>query len=364
MWSADLSPSPVLLVHSDGRVIHANQSFVKLVGREVTGCFLAELVAEPPEQVAQALRSWARTATPLPGALSIAANDEDPQRITCRGARVPSVDPPTIAIYFLLGPQTSLVEPFERVNRLSKELLYTRALSTLDSKDAEAQRLSAVDKVREAFVATLSHDLKTPVTVIIAMAELLANERDVSPEQRDLLIQKISENARRMQEMLAAMLSRERFAVAQSGLDAKPTKLNELIQRVVDSVADEDHPVVTHVEQRIATVDEVVVQRIIENLVGNACRYTPSGTRILVTVEPTREGLLLGVEDDGPGIPDELKDDIFLPFTRGEATASETTGTGLGLSLVAQLAALHGGRAWVEDRDGGGASFRVTLSEV
>ena len=69
----------------------------------------------------------------------------------------------------------------------------------------------------------------------------------------------------------------------------------------------------------------------------------------------------MSVEDAGPGVPDEIKESIFMPFNRGARGAENTEGFGIGLSLVARFAELHGGKAWVEDRAGGGASFRVFL---
>ena len=71
--------------------------------------------------------------------------------------------------------------------------------------------------------------------------------------------------------------------------------------------------------------------------------------------------MLISVEDDGPGIPAELREAIFEPFRQGPTASPHAPGTGIGLSLVARFAELHGGRAWVQDRDGGGASFRVFL---
>jgi signal transduction histidine kinase len=112
-----------------------------------------------------------------------------------------------------------------------------------------------------------------------------------------------------------------------------------------------------------ADVDPPKVERIVENLLSNASRHTPSDRRIWARVERTDDGILLTVEDEGDGVPDDLKDAIFEPFRQGPGPATASPGVGVGLSLVARFAELHGGRAWVEDRPGGGASFMVILAE-
>jgi signal transduction histidine kinase len=78
-------------------------------------------------------------------------------------------------------------------------------------------------------------------------------------------------------------------------------------------------------------------------------------------VWPEHDGVLIAVEDEGPGVPKELQVEIFEPFRQGPTASPHAPGTGIGLSLVAMFADLHGGRAWVQDREGGGASFRVFL---
>ena len=103
------------------------------------------------------------------------------------------------------------------------------------------------------------------------------------------------------------------------------------------------------------------MERIVENLVANAIRYTPVGTPIWVHATGDAESVLIVVEDAGPGIPEELRDSIFEPFRQGNEVVTHNPGVGIGLSLVTRFAELHGGRAWVEDRGGGGASFRVYL---
>jgi signal transduction histidine kinase len=111
-------------------------------------------------------------------------------------------------------------------------------------------------------------------------------------------------------------------------------------------------------------VDPAKVERIVENLLANTARHTPRDTQVWVRVEPMGSGALIVVEDDGPGVPEDERERIFEPFLQGSSPADHSPGVGVGLTLVARFAELHGGRAWVQDRPGGGASFRVYLSGV
>jgi two-component system, OmpR family, sensor histidine kinase KdpD len=105
-----------------------------------------------------------------------------------------------------------------------------------------------------------------------------------------------------------------------------------------------------------------MVVRIVENLLVNAAKHTPPAATIWVGAHRVDDGVVLRVEDDGPGVPTEERVRVFQPFERGEASAP-SPGLGVGLSLVARFAEAHGGRAWVEDRPRGGASFRVLLPD-
>jgi signal transduction histidine kinase len=110
----------------------------------------------------------------------------------------------------------------------------------------------------------------------------------------------------------------------------------------------------------VVSVDPAKVERIVENLLANAARHTPPGTRVWVRVEPEGDGALVIVEDEGPGVPAENREMIFEPFQQA-GHPNHAPGVGVGLSLVAKFAELHGGRAWLQDRPGGGASFHVLL---
>jgi two-component system, OmpR family, sensor histidine kinase MtrB len=140
--------------------------------------------------------------------------------------------------------------------------------------------------------------------------------------------------------------------------------VGELTRRVVDDAGvAAEHTVVVDAPAFRLPVDAPKLERIVENLVVNAARHTPAGTTVWVHVRPRDGGVLLVVEDEGPGVPPELREQVFQPFHKGRNVADHAPGSGIGLALVARFATLHGGRAWVEDRPGGGASFRVFLPD-
>jgi two-component system, OmpR family, sensor histidine kinase KdpD len=138
----------------------------------------------------------------------------------------------------------------------------------------------------------------------------------------------------------------------------KETDLGDLIARVSLGLDPEERRDIELPRQHVsASVDEGLVERMVANLLGNAVRHTPTGTPVSVRVLEEDGGVVLCVDDRGPGVPDDLKETVFEPFERG--SVDSVVGSGVGLYLVASFAELHGGRAWVQDAVDGGASFRV-----
>jgi signal transduction histidine kinase len=117
-------------------------------------------------------------------------------------------------------------------------------------------------------------------------------------------------------------------------------------------------------EPVVVPVDAPKVERIIENLLVNAVRHTPRGTSVHVSVTATAHGAMILVEDEGGGVPADLREKIFEEFRQGTDAPQASPGVGVGLTLVRRFAEMHHGRAWVEERKGGGASFRVFLPAV
>ena len=140
-----------------------------------------------------------------------------------------------------------------------------------------------------------------------------------------------------------------------------PTELGPLVRDIVEDMDVPDRkPPTIEVDDVAVAVDPPAIGRIVENLVTNAFRHTDPDAPIWVRVRAEPEGALLLVDDAGPGVPADRRDTIFEPFERGE-DAEVVAGSGVGLFIVARFAELHGGRAWVEEREGGGASFRVFI---
>jgi signal transduction histidine kinase len=149
------------------------------------------------------------------------------------------------------------------------------------------------------------------------------------------------------------------------------TDVRELVHRVVTEVDQlAGWPIDIEAEPIQAFIDGPKVERIVENLLLNTTRHTPPGTRVWVKALARGPDLELIVEDAGPGVPAELAGTIFEAFRRGgnggepAPTMAHARGVGIGLSLVARFAALHGGNAWVDERWGGGAAFHVLLPDV
>jgi signal transduction histidine kinase len=144
----------------------------------------------------------------------------------------------------------------------------------------------------------------------------------------------------------------------------RATDLAALISRIAQQWQQQTgRQLAVAVEPLVARVDPDKVERIVENLLANADRHTTPDTPVWIRASRHDQGVLILVEDAGAGIPPQLQAALFEPFRQGPAAPPHAPGVGIGLTLVARFAELHGGRAWVQDRPGGGASFRVLLPD-
>jgi signal transduction histidine kinase len=225
-----------------------------------------------------------------------------------------------------------------------------------------ADALRSLNELKDTILHAVSHDLRGPIAAIVGSAQSLERrgELGLTGGDEEALVDGILQSGRKMNRMVSDLLDLERLDLGLVEPDRAPTDLGALVHRVVDEALYADrHPVHVEIFESLEMdVDAGKVERILENLLVNAVRHTPARTPIHVRADRVEGGVLLSVDDEGPGVPEELKTAIFEPFRQG---APGSSGAGIGLSLVARFSELHGGRAWVEDRPGGGAAFRVFL---
>jgi two-component system sensor histidine kinase MtrB len=192
---------------------------------------------------------------------------------------------------------------------------------------------------------------------------LQQRRRELSEKETGTIVNELVVAARRLERLLTDLLDVERVRRGALHLDRQPTEVLDLVQRVVgDCDLDGRHVSVSGGPIQ-ADIDAAKFERVVENLVLNAVKHTGEESSIRIRLDADSRDLLLVVDDDGPGIADEFKDVVFETFNRGPNVLSATPGAGIGLSLVARFAEAHGGRSWVEDRPGGGSSFRVLLPD-
>jgi PAS domain S-box-containing protein len=222
-------------------------------------------------------------------------------------------------------------------------------------------RLQELDEIKSELLSAVSHNLRTPLTTIMGAALTLERSgSNLNGAEREEIVTYLAENARKLDEMLRDLLDLDRLARGAEELHRERTDVGELVRHIVAEIDADGHNVDVDAEPISVALDVTKVRRMVENLVTNAIKHTPAGARVWVRAGAEPDGLLIVVDDDGRGVPEHLKQAIFEPFRLG-TEGHHAPGTGIGLALVRRLAELHGGRAWVEDRTEGGASFRILL---
>ena len=228
-----------------------------------------------------------------------------------------------------------------------------------------AERLRSVDAMKNAFLTAVSHELRTPLTAVLGFAKTLEEHGDsIAPPERRAFLSRLSANAEKLDRLLNDLLDVDRLSRGMIEPVRRPVDLGQLALRVAsESTLVQGRRVHLDTPEVTISADAAKVERIIENLIANAVRHTPDGTPIWIRTERAPGGALIVVEDEGPGVPAELREAVFEPFRQGPDAPAHSPGVGIGLSLVFGFAELHGGRAWIEDRPGGGASFHVFLPD-
>ncbi|HJX11989.1 MAG TPA: HAMP domain-containing sensor histidine kinase [Dehalococcoidales bacterium] len=218
------------------------------------------------------------------------------------------------------------------------------------------------------FIDTLSHELKTPLTSIIAAAGLLAEELETSGDvSYQKLIQTIIHNANTLETRLAELLDIVKTGSGKLQLQPEPVDMKSLIQGTGVQVS----PLLRAKKQNLSIDlppslpiihgDGQRLEQVVLNLLTNAAKFTPEGGNISLKVHREEDGLVVAVKDDGIGIPREEQSRLFKPYSRLSADRQRHPGLGLGLALAKQIVELHGGKIWVDSEPGKGSTFSFFL---
>jgi hypothetical protein len=241
-----------------------------------------------------------------------------------------------------------------------------REHQALERERQAARQLRALDEMKNTFLDAVSHELRTPLATVIGIALTLQRAGSSLTEDDTVdLVDRLVANAGKLDRLLADLLDLDRLSKGILEPQRRRTDLAALVGRVAQEWRQRSgRRLEVLAEPVVAWVDSAKVERVVENLLANAGRHTTPDTPVWVRVARRDGGVLLAVEDAGGGVPRELRATLFEPFRRGPGAAAHAPGVGIGLSLVARFAELHGGRAWVQDRPGGGASFQVLLPDA
>jgi signal transduction histidine kinase len=247
--------------------------------------------------------------------------------------------------------------------------------STLANADAFArqqdvvERMRSVDELKTVFLATASHELRTPVTAIVGFSALLLQHWDtMNPDQRRKLIERVHANSQRLEALTEQLLD---FAQLERGLPRGEDLVIDLSRVVEQILADQPelaggHTIDTYLASRcLIRGSRPALERIVTNLVGNAAKYSPAGTRITVSVQPEDDRAVLLIDDEGPGVPEADRERIFSRFYRGRGdSVTSTRGAGVGLAIVAEYAASMSAAVTVRSAPTGGARFTISFPAV
>lgn len=225
--------------------------------------------------------------------------------------------------------------------------------------------LAKADQVKDAFLGTVSHDLRTPLAVIAGFARLMQGRWErLAPEERQESLSQIVRSAASLGVMVDDLIEFSRAGNQAPGLSLETVDLGRVCQDVVDDLGPltRSHRFRLDTTQVLVLADREAVARLLTNVVTNAIKFSPVGTSVTVTARRGDGLAVLEVADQGPGVPLDQRALVFERFYRGTADGqARRPGTGIGLAVVKDLAERLGGSVSIDDAATGGAVFRVEL---
>jgi len=227
---------------------------------------------------------------------------------------------------------------------------------------AKATRLSkAGDELRTTLLDSIAHDLRSPLTAILAAAAILLRQSKLTKGERDEMIAVVEEESLRLDRLIGQTLKIAQLLPGTARVNAQPENLRKLIDIVLEEarLCLRKHSVRIRISDALPSVpmDRELVGRVLRHLLENAARYSPTGSPIVISGRIEDDRLMVTVADEGPGIDAADEPLIFEKFFRGRNQRSQTQGTGMGLAITRAILDAHGGGIEVVNSSSHGAVF-------
>ncbi len=280
-----------------------------------------------------------------------------PLKATMRSRGVLAVRPEDPRI-LMVPEQRQQLETFAALTAMALERVHYIEVAQGATVQMESERL------RNSLLSALSHDLRTPLAVLVGMADMLSMSNPPLSEVQQKLALDIGEKSRRMADMVTNLLDMARIQSGEVRLRLEWQSMEEIIGGALKSAQSAlgGRPVAIRIDPAVPLIecDAVLIERVLANLLENAGKYTPAEALVEILARPVDNQLRVSVVDRGPGVAKGQEEVIFEKFTRGN-TESATPGVGLGLAICKAIVEAHKGRIWVEAGSAPGAEFTFSL---
>lgn len=231
------------------------------------------------------------------------------------------------------------------------------------------EQMKQMDVLKDEFLYTVTHELRTPLTSIRAMAEIVHDNPEIEQEEKEKFLGGIIKETERLSHLITQVLNLERYESGRQKLHVSSVVLNKLINENIDALEalsrEKNVKIIKHLPDTmfLTQCDAALIQQVMNNLVSNALKFIEPDTGwVKISIHQDHEELQVWVEDNGPGIAEELRELIFDKFFQARnQTLKKPQGSGLGLAICRRIIEMHNGKIWVEKREEKGSRFIFTL---
>lgn len=335
----------LLLVDTEGRIVEANRATLRLLGLRAEG------LPRDVRQLFSVLDVRRPDGSPL-------AHDEAPSLKALRGETVCEEE------LLLHRPSGERLHISVTASPVRTGTGWPPELAVVVLRDMT--ELKRLERMRDEFISTAAHELRTPITTIKGYAQLLDRWTPGGHEPREgRAFQILNRQSDRLTQLVQELLEVSRLQLGRLALRRQRFELGELVADVLERMqgVSAEHHLVLHQEGSVfVDADPGRIDQVLMNLVDNAIKYSPGGGDIEVSVRVRDATAVVSIRDHGMGIPRERQGQLFERFYRAHAgLASDRGGMGVGLHLSEQIVQKHGGRIWFESEEGRGSTFSFSL---